>query len=91
MLVWKILEKFLKVSLESEHIPAISCFRVVNSAFTAVAILAVDFPLFPRRYAKTELYGTGAMDFEIGRFPLRTAMISPKIRRKYTKGPDFIL
>ena len=31
------------------------------------------------------------MDFEIGGFLLRTAMISPKIRRKYTKGPDFIL
>ena len=64
----KICEKFLKVSLESEHIPAISCFRVVNSAFTAVAILAVDFPLFPRRYAKTELYGTGAMDYGVGGF-----------------------
>ncbi|XP_020731555.1 phosphatidylinositol-glycan biosynthesis class W protein [Odocoileus virginianus] len=82
----KICEKFLKVSLESEHIPAISCFRVVNSAFTAVAILAVDFPLFPRRYAKTELYGTGAMDYGVGGFIFGSAMVSPEVRRKYTKG-----
>lgn len=68
--VQKILEKFLKVSLESEYIPAVSCFRVINSAFTAVAILAVDFPLFPRRFAKTRLYGTGAMDFGVGGFIL---------------------
>lgn len=53
--------------------------------------LAIDFPCFPRRLPKIGLYRIGAMDFEIGRFPLRTAMISPKIRRKYTKGPDFIL
>ncbi|XP_059764392.1 phosphatidylinositol-glycan biosynthesis class W protein [Balaenoptera ricei] len=86
MPVGKILEKFLKISLESEYIPAISCFRVINSAFTAVAILAVDFPLFPRRFAKTELYGTGAMDFGVGAFIFGTAMVCPEVRRKYTKG-----
>ena len=91
MLVWKILEKFLKVSLDSEYIPGISCFHVIDSAFTAVAILAIDFPCFPRRLPKIGVYGIGAMDFQIGRFLLRTAMISPKIRRKHTKGPDFIL
>ncbi|KAG5215446.1 hypothetical protein JEQ12_001022 [Ovis aries] len=95
--------KFLKVSLDSEYIPGISCFHVIDSAFTAVAILAINFPCkstgmgchlllcFPRRLPKIGLYGIGAMDFEIGGFLLRTAMISPKIRRKYTKGPDFIL
>ncbi|XP_036306641.1 phosphatidylinositol-glycan biosynthesis class W protein isoform X2 [Pipistrellus kuhlii] len=82
----KILEKFLKISLESEYIPAISCFRVITSAFTAVAILAVDFPLFPRRYAKTELYGTGAMDFGAGGFVFGMAMVCPEIRRKYMAG-----
>ncbi|XP_058903564.1 phosphatidylinositol-glycan biosynthesis class W protein [Kogia breviceps] len=86
MPVGKILEKFLTISLESEYIPAISCFRVINSAFTAIAILAVDFPLFPRRFAKTELYGTGAMDFGVGGFIFGTAMVCPEVRRKYTKG-----
>lgn len=89
MPVQKILEKFLKTSVESEHIPAISCFRVINSAFTAVAILAVDFPLFPRRYAKTELYGTGAMDFGVGGFVFGAAMVCPEIRRKRMEGSRF--
>lgn len=79
----KILGKFLKISLESEYVPPISCFRVIISALTAVAILAVDFPLFPRRLAKTELYGTGAMDFGVGGFVFGTAMVCPEIRRKY--------
>ncbi|XP_016058997.1 PREDICTED: phosphatidylinositol-glycan biosynthesis class W protein [Miniopterus natalensis] len=89
MPVQKILEKFLKISVESEYIPAISCFRVINSAFTAVAILAVDFPLFPRRFAKTELYGTGAMDFGVGGFVFGTAMVCPEIRRKCMEGSRF--
>ncbi|XP_062072262.1 LOW QUALITY PROTEIN: phosphatidylinositol-glycan biosynthesis class W protein [Lepus europaeus] len=88
--IQKILEKFWKISLESEYIPAISCFRVVNSIFTAIAILAVDFPLFPRRFAKAELYGTGAMDFGVGAFVFGTAMVCPEIRkRKYMDGSKF--
>lgn len=79
----------MKISLESEYVPAISCFRVINSAFTAIAILAVDFPLFPRRFAKTELYGTGAMDFGVGGFIFGTAMVCPEVRRKYTEGSRF--
>lgn len=78
----KILEKFLNISLESEYIPAISCFRVITSAFTAIAILAVDFPFFPRRFAKTELYGTGAMDFGVGGFVFGTAMVCLEVRRR---------
>ncbi|XP_020026690.1 phosphatidylinositol-glycan biosynthesis class W protein isoform X3 [Castor canadensis] len=84
--VQKILEKFLKISLESEYNPAISGYRVINSAFTAVAILAVDFPLFPRKFAKTELYGTGAMDFGVGGFVFGTAMVCLEVRRKYLEG-----
>ncbi|XP_048223048.1 phosphatidylinositol-glycan biosynthesis class W protein [Perognathus longimembris pacificus] len=79
----KILEKFLKISLESDCNPAISCYRVVNSVFTAVTILAVDFPIFPRRFAKAELYGTGAMDFGVGGFVFGSALICPEVRRKY--------
>ncbi|XP_004608656.2 phosphatidylinositol-glycan biosynthesis class W protein [Sorex araneus] len=85
----KVLEKFLKISLESEYIPAITCFRVINSVFTAIAILAVDFPIFPRRFAKAELYGIGAMDFGVGGFVFGAAIVSPEIRKKYTKGFRF--
>ncbi|XP_006899522.1 PREDICTED: phosphatidylinositol-glycan biosynthesis class W protein [Elephantulus edwardii] len=86
----KILGKFLKIRVHSEYIPAISCFRVLNSVFTAVAILAVDFPLFPRRFAKTELYGTGAMDFGAGSFVFGAAVVCSEVRRKSHMGkPTF--
>uniref|UniRef100_A0A2K5QWW5 Phosphatidylinositol-glycan biosynthesis class W protein n=1 Tax=Cebus imitator TaxID=2715852 RepID=A0A2K5QWW5_CEBIM len=79
VLFQKILEKLLNISVESEYIPAISCFRVITSASTAIAILAVDFPLFHRRFAKTELYGTRAMDFGVGGFVFGTAMVWSKL------------
>ncbi|XP_008829400.1 phosphatidylinositol-glycan biosynthesis class W protein isoform X2 [Nannospalax galili] len=87
--VQKILEKFLKISLESDYSPAIACYRVTNSVLTAIAILAVDFPLFPRRFAKTEFYGTGAMDFGVGGLIFGTAMVCPEVRRKYIEGSKF--
>lgn len=91
MSVQKILKKFLKISLESEYISATSYFCVTNSAFTAVAILVVDFPLFPRRFVKTELSGTGTMDFRVGGFVLGTTMDFPEIRRKCMEGSRFSL
>lgn len=87
--VQKVFASFLKISLESEYNPVITCYRVINSVFTAIAILAVDFPLFPRRFAKTELYGTGAMDFGVGGFIFGAAMVCPEVRRKYIEGSRF--
>lgn len=87
--IQKVFANFLKLSLESEYNPAITNYRVIISVFTAIAILAVDFPLFPRRFAKTELYGTGAMDFGVGGFIFGAAMVCPEGRRKYIEGSRF--
>ncbi len=43
-------------------------YRSTVSYLTFVAILAVDFPIFPRSFAKTEVYGYGLMDIGAGSF-----------------------
>lgn len=49
---------------------------------TFVAILAVDFPLFPRRFCKTEVSGYGLMDVGAASFCLSAGFVSLRARRK---------
>ncbi|KAG8122659.1 putative Phosphatidylinositol-glycan biosynthesis class W protein [Naja naja] len=66
----QILDDFLRTSLDPEYIPSITSLRVFINLWTSINILAVDFPQYPRRYAKTESYGTGVMDLGVGIFVL---------------------
>lgn len=47
---------------------AVSLFRVGIMLATCIGILGVDFPLFPRRFAKTEEFGFSLMDLGTGLF-----------------------
>ncbi|XP_070038449.1 uncharacterized protein At4g17910-like isoform X2 [Nicotiana tomentosiformis] len=58
----------------------ISAYRVSMNLLTCVCILAVDFKIFPRRYAKTETYGTGLMDIGVGSFIVANALVSRQAR-----------
>lgn len=61
-------------------------FRVFVNVKTAISILAVDFAVFPRRYAKTETYGTGVMDFGVGAYIFANALVCPEARGKNFSG-----
>ncbi|KAM6906834.1 phosphatidylinositol-glycan biosynthesis class W protein [Xenentodon cancila] len=77
---------FLQSHVQLNQIPFVTLFRVFVNVKTAISILAVDFSIFPRRYAKTETYGTGVMDFGVGAFVFANALVCPEARGKDNSG-----
>ncbi|TIA89674.1 hypothetical protein E3P99_01958 [Wallemia hederae] len=56
----------------------ITNYRSYLLYFTMLSILAVDFPVFPRRLAKTESYGTSFMDLGVGSFTFAFGLVDAK-------------
>ncbi|KAH9534510.1 hypothetical protein CY35_17G009000 [Sphagnum magellanicum] len=69
-----------KEQVKSSQKAYLSSYRFVMMLVTCVTILAVDFTVFPRRYAKTETYGTGLMDIGVGSFVVANALVSRQAR-----------
>ncbi|KAJ3030567.1 UNVERIFIED_CONTAM: Glucosaminyl phosphatidylinositol (GlcN-PI) nositol acylation protein [Siphonaria sp. JEL0065] len=56
-------------------------FRAVLQLLTVAAILAVDFTVFPRRFAKTESFGYSLMDLGVGGFIFSNGFVAgPRLK-----------
>lgn len=66
---------FMKCPID-EDTGFISNYRAIIQITTSFCILAVDFHIFPRRFAKAEVFGIGCMDLGVGTFILSMGLTS---------------
>jgi len=58
----------------------ITNYRAIVTYVTVLAILAVDFTIFPRRYSKTKKYGYSLMDIGTGTFMFSNGIVAPEAK-----------
>ncbi|KMQ95101.1 phosphatidylinositol-glycan biosynthesis class w [Lasius niger] len=64
----------------SEHIGTVCIVMISISALNIMLLGTVDFRVFPRKFAKTEVFGYSLMDTGVGLFILANALVAPEAR-----------
>lgn len=82
--------KTLSFQYREKELYFVTEYRSCMLLMTAMCILAVDFNIFPRRFAKTEVYGYSLMDCGVGSFILSNALVAPEARSKQFSGCVYV-